>query len=340
MANSTDVRAWARENGYDVQARGPLPDEIRDAYHLAHSPAVVPGTVLGSVTDTVSEADFPASPDDYPAAPAAAAPAAADAGAAPPAREERRPRQVKPKGMLAGLRGMLGGGGSTGKGKSRGKKISHPRVPLGDFVEETWSDLGWLAAPLPPLARLFELQAPYAGVVVDETVQGTAADTLLQPLARYGTAFRALNGLLGPPVFTLAICLEGRYVTDDAGRIVLGDDGRPIPDPRTAMMFGGLKYSLLQMAKVSEVSADAIGERAEASAGRTRIVEGMIDMLFPPPKVPGPPPAAPSAPNGSGGPGHAGPVFGIGEKGQQVFAYPDPSATMMDGTGADPGRMT
>jgi len=335
VANSTDVRAWARENGYDVQARGPLPDEIRDAYHLAHSPAVVPGTVLGSSTDQVTEADFPASSDDYPAvpAPAAAGPAPADAGpAAPPAREERRPREVKPKGgggMMAGLRGLFGG--STAKGKGRGKKVNHPRVPLGDFVEETWSDLGWLAAPLPPLARLFELQAPYAGVVVDETVQGTAADTLLQPLARYGTAFRALNGLLGPPVFTLAICLEGRYVTDDAGRLVLGEDGRPIPDPRTAMMFGGLKYSLLQMAKVSEVSADAIGARAEASAARTRIVDGMIEMLFPAPKIPGPPPAAPTAPeNGGGGPGHI--------PGVQMFSYPEPP--VMDGTGADPGRMT
>lgn len=316
MANSTDVRAWAREQGYDVQARGPLPDEIRDAYHLAHSPAVVPGTVLGSVTDTVSEADFPAAPDDYPTVPAPPAP-----------QQERRPREVKPKsggGMLAGLRGMFGG--SSAKGKGRGKKISHPRVPLGDFVEETWSDLGWLAAPLPPLARLFELQAPYAGVVVDETVAGTAADAVLQPFARYGTAFRALNGLFGPVVFTTAICLEGRYLQDDAGRYVLDENGRPIPDGRTAMMFGGLKYSLLQMAKVSEVSAEAIGERAEAAAGRTRIVDGLIDMLFPPPKIPGPPPAAPPAPNGSGGPGH-------------LFAYPDPSATMMDGTGADPGRL-
>jgi len=34
--NASVVRAWARENGHDVPARGRIPREIREAYDAAH----------------------------------------------------------------------------------------------------------------------------------------------------------------------------------------------------------------------------------------------------------------------------------------------------------------
>jgi hypothetical protein len=34
--SADEVRAWARENGHDVSARGRVPREIRDAFDAAH----------------------------------------------------------------------------------------------------------------------------------------------------------------------------------------------------------------------------------------------------------------------------------------------------------------
>lgn len=33
---SARIRAWAKENGYEVNGRGRVPAEIRDAYHKVH----------------------------------------------------------------------------------------------------------------------------------------------------------------------------------------------------------------------------------------------------------------------------------------------------------------
>ena len=36
---TSDVRAWAREHGYDVSARGRVPADVHAAYDAAHRPA-------------------------------------------------------------------------------------------------------------------------------------------------------------------------------------------------------------------------------------------------------------------------------------------------------------
>jgi hypothetical protein len=35
-ANTSDIRAWAQENGYEVSSRGRVSAEVRDAYDKAH----------------------------------------------------------------------------------------------------------------------------------------------------------------------------------------------------------------------------------------------------------------------------------------------------------------
>lgn len=37
--SASDVRAWARDHGYDVSARGRIPADVRAAYDAAHRPA-------------------------------------------------------------------------------------------------------------------------------------------------------------------------------------------------------------------------------------------------------------------------------------------------------------
>jgi hypothetical protein len=335
--SSTDVRTWLREQGHDMPARGPIPAELRAEYDQAHrtAPAVIQGELIDDPSMGVTEADFP--PDDEPYPDAAEAPAGS--GRPPKAGRERRPRAVKPP-PAKGIRERIFGGPKAGAQKQAAAR--GPRVSLSDWAEETWADLAWLAQPVPPLAKILTIQAPYAGVVFDGQVKGTVIDAMLQPVAKYSGAFRALNGLAGPPVYVGLICatgareqlvVNGTPVTDDAGQPVM------VYDARTRMLFQGLRYSLLQMTKIAEVNADEIRARTQASAERMAAVNAMIESIFgfdagfdAGPQFSPPPAPAPPAGTPSGGGGHAnGHANG--------YAYPDPSVTFMDGTGADPGRL-
>lgn len=321
MPSTTDVRQWARENGYAIGDRGAVPGDVREAYDQAHRGPVIDGAAHG-VLGAPGDEDFPGPDDpdpgeligqgaDVTAAPAPPPPPAPPAPAGDgPAPGEKAPRKVgRSRGRGRSRFPKWFGARKTRRGRGRG---SIPRASLGDFAEETWMDLAWLAAPIPPLAMMLELQAPYAGVVLDDQVSGTVIDDLLQPVARYSGAFRALNGLMGPPVSVLLICLEGRR-DEETGEF----------DGRTKMMFGMLRYSLAQMLRVSEVSQSAIEERATAIAERGKVVDGIVNRLFglvpDQPRDGAPPP--PQAPGGAPPPPRQ---------------YP--GAPSMDATGADPAR--
>jgi hypothetical protein len=326
VAATTDVRAWLREQGHAVNARGQIPADLHALYDQAHTggPPVIQGEILDSSMG-VTEADFPPADDD-PADPG-------DAGPAPAATvkaRERKPRTVRPQ-SAPGTRGIRERifGGKAADGKPKGK--TQPRVSLSDWAEETWSDLAWLAQPVPPLAKILTIQAPYAGVVFDEQVKGTPIDPVLQRAARYSGGLRVLNGLAGPPVYVGLICATGarmQPVDPGTGQPAVYPDGSPVLvyDQRTQMLFQGLRYSLLQMTKIGEVNADEIRERTQASAERMAVVDQIISDLFDlaPQSSPGPHPV----PRSPGGPGDA----------PNGYRYPDPP--VMDGTGTDPGRMS
>jgi hypothetical protein len=322
---TTDVRAWLREQGHDVKERGAIPADLHALYASAHTGG--PPTVQGEIIDSsmgVTEADFPPA-DDEPD----------DAGttlSSTAKTRERKPRTVKPAASAPGTRGIrerIFGG----TGKPKAPKAKHARTSLSDFAEETWSDLAFLAAPIPPLARILDIQAPYAGVVFDAQVKGTVLDTLLQPVAQYSGMFRGLNGLAGPPVYVGLICATGSRVqpTDPAtGLPAVNPDGSPLLvfDQRTQMLFQGLRYSLLQMTKITEVNADAIMERRVASEERMAAVEVMIATIFdfPMPGAASQASPGPTVPRSPSGPGDT-----------NGFRYPPPP--VMDETGMDPGRL-
>lgn len=319
-ASSTDVRAWAREQGHDVPARGAVPTHLRDLYDQSHPGDLVQGEIIGSSIDMgVTEADFPPADFDDPG------PAPETASRPRTSRGERKPRAVKPPPAKGGFRERIFGGKTAAKPKhARG-----PRVSLSDWAEETWSDLAWLAQPIPPLAKILEIQAPYAGVVFDDQVKGTFVDTALQPVAQYSGVLRALNGLAGPPVYVGMICAVGQrvQVTGPDGKGVIDEDGHPVTDfdSRTKMLFQGLRYSLLQMTKISELNAEQIQARTQASVERMRTVDAIIASIFDLPIVV---PAAPAP---------TPPAAGTPSSSPNGFRYPPPPH--MDGTGADPGRM-
>ena len=318
MAEPSEVRAWARDQGLDVNARGAIPAEITSAYdaaHNGHADYPPPEDVDAGVT----VADFPGPLPELDALDRA------DDTPKPRASRERKPRVVKPgPARKRGWKQVFGNAAPKAKGRGG------PRTDLSEFAEDTWRDLALLASGvMPPVSRVLGIQAPYAGVVFDEAVRGLPlVDTILQPVARASVSLRALNGLLGPVVFTAGLCVQGEWVLDGDGRPTFGPDGRPVPTQRTAMMLGGLKYSLLQMSRTADLSK--VQERAEVDAERMRSVDMLVDFIMDYPRAP-----APAADGTTPAPHPSGPAAPPGSPGQVLvpsFVYPPPP--QMDDTGA------
>lgn len=313
MADPAEVRAWARSEGLEVSARGAIPSHIVEAYDAIHAsngtadPYADPGDNAG-----VTEADFPPPLDD-----------GGETGSPMP-KAERKPRAVRPaRAKAKGWRQLWGG--AKAKTKTRGG----PRTDLSEFAEDTWRDLAMLSAGmLPPVSKVLTIQAPYAGVVFDEAVRGLpVVDAVLQPIARVSVSMRALNGLIGPAFFTAGICMQGEWEMENDGKTpVMGEDGRPIPKPRTALMLGGLRYSLLQMSRTADL--DKVQERAELDAERMRKVDQLVDFIFGFPSASPTPAARPTQ-----GQEHEGPHMPPPERVLvPTMTYPPPPH--MDDTGA------
>jgi hypothetical protein len=146
-------------------------------------------------------------------------------------------------------------------------------------------------------------------------------------VARADQAFRAVDALVGVPMFTAMICMAGGSVRDQAGQMVRDEHGWPVWDQRTQMMFMGLKYSLIQMDRMAELQMGQIEARAAAIGERQERVDRMIALMFAEFRVP---PQA--AANGEGAPPAAArPAASV-----PGFVYPQPAP--MDDTGADPKR--
>lgn len=310
MADSTEVREWAKANGYDVQDRGKLRTEIITAYDEAHT---APDPSMG-----VTEADFPPVPDDEPGEALDESTARANARNIP---RERKPRVVKGRAPAKrGWRDMWKPAPGARKG---------PRADLSEFAEDTWTDLAMIMGGIPPVSRVLGIQAPYVGAAFDEAVKAIPlVDTVLQPVARYSVSLRALNGMFGPPLMVFSICAAGtdawEHRTGPDGKVLIkvDEDGWYVPTPRTNVQLGMLRYSLLQMTRVADIAK--VAERAIENAERMRSVDTLIASIFGFPQRRDHP-ESPAPPDGSPGPGQD-PI-----QPTAVIKYPPPP--QMDGTG-------
>lgn len=207
MATVPEIRAWARDAGYEVETRGNLPRSVRDAYDAAH-----PGANGSAGTD---HPDYP--DDDF----AAAFEGAGTAFGEPPDEEfdesamrEEAPRN--PKGGRSRSRGTRGSSGGLfgrraarrSKATGRGQGGKRARISTEDVLGSVWRAAAKLAVPLPPLNRTLRIQAPVAGMILEDAVKGTVADRVLQPLARIGAQGKVISALAGPPVLVTALSLH------------------------------------------------------------------------------------------------------------------------------------
>jgi hypothetical protein len=192
VPTTADVRGWLRDNGFDVSDRGQIPRELFAAYYEANpgSEDLANGNGhrqdSGDYPDGMSDADFPAAEAEVPDDTA-----------------ESRPRDVRPKAKAKARSFTARFQRKPGRGRPK-----HPRVPVDEIISGGWRILARIARPVPPLQRTLRVQAPVAGLLLEDSIKGTVVDAVLQPLARMQQRGRAVAALAGPPVIVTAITVH------------------------------------------------------------------------------------------------------------------------------------
>lgn len=182
MAEATDIRQWARDKGHDIGERGRVPKHLQDEYEAEiNQRAGINGEAvsLPDDTDTGETRPFAPSPEASQPSP----PGSGGSESKPKPGKRRLPWQKAPAGA-----------------ESKPPK-THKRVPL-----ETWAARGWKVAGKilgdgrTPSSRCLYMQAPVAGVIVDDLLKGSRVDRMLQPIARFGEGSKNVGALIGLPL--------------------------------------------------------------------------------------------------------------------------------------------
>jgi hypothetical protein len=173
-----DVRAWGRDQGIEMPTRGKLAPAWHEQFREAHP--------------ELADDDEPETGDAGEQLPALASPADDDDTG------ETRPRDPR-------------GAPRFGRTKRAPKaKTPRRRVSLEGFAAAGWAGLAGLTmhAGLGPTGRVLAMQAPVAGVIVEDSIKGTLADKVLQPIARAADSGGNLAALLGPPVLVTLMTMQ------------------------------------------------------------------------------------------------------------------------------------
>lgn len=172
------------------------------------------------------------------------------------------------------------------KKESRVKKFFTPKArpggPKGRVSTETiWSvvygGLSKLAmlvpgnetnpVPLLPVSRMMDIQAPAVGILIDDSIKGTVADKVVQPLARAGRGGETAWAIIGPPVLVAGMMQSPEL--------------RPVLYP---MLRESLKsYVLLSgpaLKKKKEKEEKLMAEMGESYEGD---IDSLIESIFAPP---------------------------------------------------------
>lgn len=165
-----DIRAWGRSNGFEVGDEGRLPPGLRASYDKR-------------VQDN---AETPVDGDAEEIAPVIAKPSTAD-------RMRSLSSRVK----------------STPKARMRTGAKAKPRVSVEKIIGMGWELLGSLANNFnPAVSRVLYMQAPVAGMVLEDKVKNTVADKFLQPIARAADGGNVAMALIGPPLLVQALTMR------------------------------------------------------------------------------------------------------------------------------------
>lgn len=140
-----------------------------------------------------------------------------------------------------------------------------PRVSVEKLIGTAWSIAARMVQPVSwPVANVLHVQAPVAGMVLEDVVRNTVVDTVLQPIARVGKGGEVALALLGPPVLV--------------GLLHSKPEAAPVAVPL-------LKESLRAWLDIAGPKMTEYAEREkkfQEEYGNT--IDQMIEMFFTPPE--------------------------------------------------------
>ena len=170
-----DIREWGRKNGFTVGDEGRLPPGLRAAFDN-RSDVETPDD--GDTEDTVSIDERP---------PAIVKRTTAD-----------RVREIADRVKKTPV-----------KGPGRPRSGSKSRVSVEKVISGAWSVAAAVVTNLnPAVGRVLSMQAPVAGLILEDKVKNTVADRLLQPLARTADGGNTAIALMGPPLLVQALTMQ------------------------------------------------------------------------------------------------------------------------------------
>lgn len=143
--------------------------------------------------------------------------------------------------------------------------LKKPRVSVESLISTAWGfGARLMQSTAWPVANVLRLQSPIAGAILEDTVKNTVADTILQPLARFGKSSEIGFALLGPPILVGIACAR--------------PDSRPWTEP---LLREALK-SWLTVAGPKMIELAEKERQFEEEYGET--IDGMITAIFTPPE--------------------------------------------------------
>jgi len=256
-ATTAEKRAWLRAQGYDVSVKGSLSDDLEAAYDAAHPSS------NGDAQRVEADEDFDLSAVDFAADPPE------NTGETPP----KKPRASTPAGKTGSR--WPWGKKPTGKGKAKPK---HPRIPVDEVISGGWRLLARVARPVPPLERTLKVQSPVAGLLLEDTIKGTALDTVLQPIARMQAQGKVAAALAGPPLLVTAGTLHMQRAA------AAGVDPNPV---FMGIITEALRESLMLWMSVAGPKFEAaLQKEREFEEHYGQDVDTMIAWIFSPPPDP------------------------------------------------------
>lgn len=252
------MRQWLRDHGREPPARGPVSQADREFYEQhAGSLFTEPGDPLdGGVTD----ADFDGTAEEEPSVPL-------QPERAPRTPRPRSARQRAGRGALRLLAGTRDDDQAKGK-KSTGAKRKPPRVSLEKLAGRMWEGLGRVLGSMSPATgNCMQIQAPVAGMILEDVVAGTLIDRPLQPLARAEVKAEKAAALFLPPLCVLGI--EHAQTLDPKEAAI-----------RTALLMPVLREGLGLWIDVAGDKVEAAAERKREWAEKRRLVDEMVAAIF------------------------------------------------------------
>jgi hypothetical protein len=189
------IIAWGQENGYpDLSPEDRLPTGLRAAYEEAMEDTPKP-----RMTIPIRPGVRPDDREDFEGIAGLKMPSTDEITEIPPT--IRIPRENKVGKIRDRIRKA-----APPTAKPRGRKPLKPRVSVEKLISMGWRALANMTAPVNmPVARMLDMQAPVAGMVLEDTIKETLLDRLLQPLARAEKGGETVFALIGPPLLVAAI---------------------------------------------------------------------------------------------------------------------------------------